>query len=150
MKHVQMDSKLWKQTELLPKPGKEPYTEPVTQALIQRIRRLPTFGHAFKYSADFAMLEDKEIYDPLKIDASHWTKITKFLANPPADERFEQFPKVVQNDIPLIWWVERRGFDYTSLRTHRSDTERRLEAVEKERDEYKRALELAISAGRRK
>jgi hypothetical protein len=131
-----MDSKDRHQLELLP--SAEPHVEPVTPELIRSIRRRTTFLAAWNFAQDFAALEDKQCYQPLGIDSSHWTKIRRGLASPPADERFGRYMDVVRNEIPLVWLVESRGYDWSSLRPHRDDKDRRIAELEKELADEKR------------
>lgn len=140
-----MDSKNRKQLELLTGRN-EPHVEEVTPQFIRLIRNKPTFLSAWNFAAQVSELEDKQIYGAMGIDASHWTKITKGTASPPADERFDQFLDIVQNEIPLIWWIERRGYDFTSLRRHRSDLEQQLEEKDKEIAAHKRTIQLLVEA----
>lgn len=140
-----MDSKDRKQLELLT--GRDqPHVEEVTPQFVRLIRNKPTFLSAWNFAAQVSELEDKQIYGPLKLDASHWTKITKGTASPPADERFDRFLDIVQNEIPLIWWIERRGYDFMSLRRHRSELEDQLEAKDREIADHKRTIRLLVEA----
>lgn len=139
-----MDSKDRHQLELLP--SAEPHVEPVTPELINSIRRRSTFLAAWNFAQDFAGLEDKQCYQPLGIDSSHWTKIRRGLASPPADERFGRYMDVVHNEIPLIWLVESRGYDWRSLRKHRSDEQRRIAELESENRDLKRSMYLLADA----
>jgi hypothetical protein len=143
--HIQMDSKNRKQLELLVGRA-QPHIEEVTPQLIRLIKNKPTFLSAWNFAAQLSELEPKQIYGPLQIDPSHWTKITNGAASPPADERFVQFMDVVGNDIPLIWIAEKRGWDWTTIRSHRSDLERENEALKKELDDHKRAVRLLVEA----
>lgn len=139
-----MDSKDRHQLELLP--GAEPHVEPVTPEIINSIRRRSTLLGAWNYAQNFAALEDKQCYQPLGIDSSHWTKIGKGTASPPADERFVRYMDVVRNEFPLIWLVEARGYDWTTLRKHRSDHERRIAELESENRDLRRAMTLWAEA----
>ena len=130
-----MDSEKRKQLELLP--GADPHVEAVTPELIRSVKKRATFLGAWNFAQDFAALEDKQCYQPLGIDQSHWNKIRKGNASPPADERFARYFDVVRNEIPLIWLVESRGYDFTSLRRHRDDKERRIAQLEQELAEEK-------------
>lgn len=143
-----MDSEQRHQMELLP--TKEPHVEPVTPDLIRSIKRRTTFLAAWNFAQDFAALEDKQCYSPLGIDSSHWTKIRKGLASPPADARFVRYMDVVRNEIPLVWLVESRGYDWQSLRKHRSDHERRIVELESENRDLRRAMNLWADASRSK
>lgn len=139
-----MDSKLKTQLELLP--SAEPHVEPVTPELIRSIQRRPTLLAAWNFAQDFAALEDKQCYSPLGIDASHWSKIRSGKASPPADERFTRYFDVVSNEIPLVWLVESRGYDWMSLRKHRSDVQRRIAELESENRDLKRSMFLLADA----
>lgn len=135
-----MGSKSLHQLELLAsKP--QPHVEEVS---IATIRRRPTLLRAWHLAQEISGLEDKQVYGPLQIDASHWTKIKNGSASPPADERFLQFMDVVHNEVPLMWLAEARGYDWTTIRKHRSDVERRLAGVEQENADLKRMLALAL------
>jgi hypothetical protein len=142
------DSKVRHQLELLP--TQEPYVEPVTPELVRLVKRKPTFLAAWNLAQTHADLEDKQCYQPLGIEASHWTKIGKGLASPPGDERFVRYMDVVRNEIPLIWLVEARGYDFLSLRKHRSDHERRIAELEEENRELKRSMVRWVEASKGK
>lgn len=142
-----MDSESRHQFELLPRTG-GPHVEPVTPELIRTIRRRTTFLAAWNFAQDFAALQDKQVYDPLGIDSSHWTKIRKGNASPPGDERFNRYLDIVQNEIPLIWWAEHRGYDWTTIRKHRSAEQRRIAQLETENAELKRSMQLWVEAHR--
>lgn len=140
-----MDSKNRKQLELLVG-RREPHVEEVTPQLVRLIRNKPTLLSAWNMAVADSQLEDKEIYGPLQIDASHWTKITKNNASPPADERFVHFMDVVGSEYPLIWLAEKRGYDFLTMRKHRSDLERQLEEKDKEIAAHKRTIQLLVEA----
>lgn len=134
-----MDSESRHQFELLPQEG-APHVEPVTPELIRSIKKRQTFLAAWNFAQDFAALQDKQVYDPLGVDSSHWTKIRKGTASPPGDERFNRYLDLVQNEIPLIWWVESRGYDWTTLRKHRSAEQRRIAELEEENQRLRSAI----------
>lgn len=140
-----MGSKSVHQLDLLSKP--QPHVEEVS---IGTIRRRPTFLRAWHLAQEISGLEDKQVYGPLQIDASHWTKIKNGSASPPADERFLQFMDVVHNEVPLIWLAEARGYDWSSIRKHRSDVERRLADTEQENAELKRLLGHLMDASKQR
>lgn len=143
-----MTSEVRNQLDLLP--ASRAHNEPVTPELVRSIRKRPTFLAAWNFAVDFAALEDKQVYQPLGIDSSHWTKIRSGRAFPPADERFSRFFDIVQNEIPLVWLVESRGYDWMSLRQHRSDSERRVAELEQEVRDLRRifALQVEMQKGR--
>jgi hypothetical protein len=135
-----MTSENRKQLDLLP--SAEPHVEPMTPELIRSIRKRSTFLGAWNFAVDFAALEDKQVYQPLGIDSAHWSRIRTGRASPPADERFARFLDIVQNEIPLVWLIESRGYDWMSLRKHRSDHERRIAELEDENRNLRRAFAL--------
>jgi hypothetical protein len=72
------------------------------------VRAQPSFKAALRLAANVSGLEEKEIYIPLKIDASHWTRIMNGQAHFP-DDKLEAFMDLVGNEIPLQWLAHRRG-----------------------------------------
>jgi hypothetical protein len=132
------------QLELLP--SAQPHVEPITPELIQSIKRRPTFLAAWNFAVDFSALEDKQVYGQLDIDGSHWSKIRSGRAFPPADERFNRFLDVVRNEIPLVWWAEARGYDWTTIRKHRSAEQREIADLKDENRDLRRTLALMMDA----
>lgn len=139
-----MDSDDRHQLELLPK--SEPYAVPITPELVQSIKRLPTLLAAWNHAQNSALMEDKQVYLELGIDGSHWSKIRKGLASPPADERFVRYMDVVRNEIPLIWLVEARGYDWFSLRRRRDSKDRYIAELEQRLADQDRAIRLIVEA----
>lgn len=139
-----MTSKVGNQLELLP--GAEAHVEPLTPELIRSIKRRSTFLAAWNFAHDFSALEDKQVYGPLDIDASHWSKIRSGRAFPPADERFVRFFDVVRNEIPLVWLAEARGYDWTTIRKHRSAEQRQISELQDELRDVKRTLSLVLES----
>jgi hypothetical protein len=63
-----------------------------------------------------SQLEDKEIYIPLKIDKSSWSKMKEGKAFFPIN-LLSQFMDLVANDIPLTWLANHRGYKLEPLQT---------------------------------
>lgn len=112
---------------------------------IDMIRRRPTLIRACHLAMEVAGLEDKEIYGELDLDAGAFSRIRKGTAWLPQDERFVRFLDLIQNDIPLIWLAEKRGFDWSTIRPHRSDLERENERLRQEIADRDRSLSLILS-----
>jgi hypothetical protein len=127
------------QLDLLIKPKPE-----VDEVPLEMIRRRPTLLRAFQLAQDASGLEDKEIYGALDIDASHWTRIKNGTASLALND-FVPFMHVVRNEIPLIWIAEKSGYDWSTIRKHRSDLERENERLRQELAERDRAIGLIIS-----
>jgi hypothetical protein len=123
-------------------PVGSPHQEEVTPDLLRAVRRRPTFLRAWHFAQELSGLEDKEVYGPLGIDASHWTRIKNGAASPPADERFVQYMDIVHNEIPLIWLAESRGYDWQTIRKHQSDLEKENARLRKELEDRDRAMSL--------
>lgn len=141
-----MDSKDRKQLELLPE-KQIPHVEPLTPQLISIIRRRKSFVDAWNFAQEFAALDNKQVYGPLQIDASHVTKIRNESASPPG-YAFNPYLDLVGNEFPLVWWVESRGYDWLTLRKHRSDHERRIAELENENRDLRRAMSLWADASK--
>ena len=143
-----MDSEGRHQLELLPA-RVTPYIEPVSPELIRSIRRRTTLLSAWNYAQDFACLEDKQCYGPLSIDGSHWSKIRKGLASPPAEERFSHYVDGCENEIVLIWLAESRCYDWTTIRKHQDDKDREIATLKQEKADLERSLQLVLEARQR-
>jgi len=141
-----MTSKDRKQLELLPE-RVSPHVEPLTPELIQMIRRRKDFVDAWNFAQDFAALDNKQVYDVLDVDPSHVTKIQKQRASPPG-RVFNSYLDLVGNEFPLIWWAESRGYDWTTIRKHRSAEQRHIAALQQENADLKRALSLVVGHAR--
>jgi len=135
-----MTSTRGNQLELLP--SAQPHVEEITPELIQSIKRRPTFLAAWNFAIDFSGLEDKQVYGQIDVDASHWSKMRAGRAFPPADQRFDRFFDVVHNEIPLVWLAEKRGYDWTTIRKHRSSEQRRIAELETENADLRRLVRL--------
>lgn len=135
-----MTSKKLQQLELLPKARPAP-----ADVSVATILRRPTFLRAIHLAQEVTGLEDKEVYGELDMDASHWTRVKSGAAHFPCDERLLKFFDVVNNDVPLIWLCERRGYDSHSLRKHFiTDDARRVAELEEENA----ALRRIVARGR--
>lgn len=137
-----MDSEKRQQLELL-ESRQGPHAEPVTPELIRSIRLRRSFLAAWIFAQDFAALEHKQCYEPLGIDSSHWTKIRNGSGSPPA-KSFNSYLDLVRNEIPLIWWAESRGYDWLSIRKHRSADQRRIAELEREIADRDRTIGLMM------
>lgn len=83
-------------------------------------------------------LEWKEIYGPLGIEPSHWTRITKGDAYFPNDLE-HQLMTLCANEIPLRWDAFKRGYELKPLL---STLEQQLTAERAARLEAERKLEI--------
>jgi len=105
------------------------------------IRRRRGFVDAWNFAQDFAGLDNKQVYDVLNVDPSHVTKIQNERASPPG-KVFNAYLDIVGNEFPLIWWAESRGYDWMTIRKHRSAEQRRIAELESENRDLKMAMSL--------
>ena len=99
-------------------------------SLLPTIRRLPTLHRSIEFARELSGLQDKEIYGPCRIDSGAFSRMTSGSAWYPQDERWLMILNRLNTEIPVVWQVEALGYDWTSLRRHQSETERKLEAAE--------------------
>jgi hypothetical protein len=98
--------------------------------LLPTIRNLPTLHRSIEFARELSNLEDKQIYDVVGIDAGSFSRMTKGSAWYPQDERWLKTLNVMRTEIPVIWQVEALGYDWTTLRKHKTDLEERVERAE--------------------
>ena len=144
MKHGPLESKERNQLELLP--SQRAVQVEITPEILAGIRTKPTFQSAWNYAQDLSGLENKFVSGELDMDESQWNKVRKGINNPPADERFCRYRKVVGNHVLLAWHCESEGFDFLSMRRHRNSLERENEELKEELAAHKRALRLVMEA----
>jgi hypothetical protein len=138
-------SKNLSQLDLLEKQRPQPaVVDPLS--MLSTITRRPTLLRAMHLAVEVSGLEDKQVYDAIGIDASHWTRIKNGTASMPLDETFLNFLNVVANEIPLVWLAEKCGYDWGTIRKHRSGLEDENEKLKKELADHKRAIQLLMEA----
>ncbi len=86
-------------------------------------------------------LDRKQVYGALGIDAATFSRIESGQAHFPPN-KLSNLMDLCGNEAPLIWLCESRGYDFASMRQHRSDQERRLAELEQENHDLKRLLRL--------
>jgi hypothetical protein len=109
------------------------FPSPVTP---QEVLREQSLGGAIDLCAKAAGMAPKEIQDALKTDKaqfSRWTKDGEGIVW----DKLERLMDWCGNDAPILWMLQRRGYDLASLRKQESETERELriarEQLEQER-----------------
>lgn len=114
--------------------------------MLDTIKRRPTLLRAINLAVEVSGLEDKQIYSQLKIDTSHWTRIKNGTAYFPLDETFTKFFATVGNEIPLVWLAETCGYDWRTIRQHRSSVERENEELKQKVADQERVIQLLAKA----
>lgn len=108
-------------------------------ALVHRQKSLLA---AIQLCIQAAGLQEKEVYLPLGIDASHWTRIMKGDAHFPLD-RLGPLMDLCGNEAPLMWLAHHRGFGLHRLETALERENRELrEQLAEEKRKAKWAVDL--------
>jgi hypothetical protein len=123
-------------------------------SLLPTIRNISTLHRSIAFARELSGLQDKEIYDEVGIDPGAFSRMTAGSAWYPQDERW---PKLMNKlgHLPLAWWCEAEGFDFSTMRKHQTDAEReadfwkkRYEQSEHEREIERRAVREYLCARR--
>lgn len=102
---------------------------PLEECSLSEVRKLKNESHALIYSVRCSVFEPKEIPLLLEMDEGQWSCIKSGSKNFPHNRR-NQFMDLVNNEVLLMYGCESRGYDFSTLRKHQSDTEAKLEAAE--------------------
>ncbi len=133
----QTESNGLKQLDLL---NREFSVTPITID-ITTIRRQGSLQAAIGLCIAASGKDRKQIYGALDIDAATFSRIESAQANFPPN-KLCALMGLCANEAPLIWLAEARGYDFTSMRKHRSDHERRVAELEAENNDLRRLLKL--------
>lgn len=91
----------------------------------QEIARETTLGGAISLCAKAAGLEPKEVQTLLKTDKAQWSRWESG-AEGVVWPKFAALMDACGNDAPLLWMLNARGYDLSSLRRKESELEREL------------------------
>ena len=99
------------------------------------ILKQQNFISAIKLCIQVSGLDEKEIYIPLQVDAGHWSRIMKGDAHFPVN-KLSDLMNLCENEIPLIWWANKRGYELTPLESELEQQLRieREKLIESERE----------------
>lgn len=104
------------------------------------INRKQSLGKALEYCAELAGYSlDKELQQTLDVDKgqfSRWLSEQEGIKW----EKLANLMDVCGNDAPLLWMLQRRGYDLYSLRKQESITERENRLLREENTALKRVL----------
>jgi hypothetical protein len=107
----------------------------------QEIAREKSLGGAIGLCAKAAGLEPKQVQDGLKTDKaqfSRWTDDKEGIVW----AKFAALMDLCGNDAPLLWMLDQRGFDLTSLRKRETETEKKLRLAEERIQQLEREREV--------
>lgn len=105
------------------------------------IAREKSLGGAIGLCAKAAGLEPKQVQDALKTDKaqfSRWTDDKEGIVW----SKFVALMDLCGNDAPLLWMLDQRGFDLTSLRKRETETEKKLRLAEERIQQLEREREV--------
>jgi hypothetical protein len=104
-----------------------------------------TLGGAISLCAKAAGLAPKEVQDALKADRAQFSRWTD-------DKEGILWPKLAAlmdlcgNDAPLLWMLQSRGYDLSSLRRQESETEKALRIAREENEALRAANRVLVNA----
>lgn len=106
---------------------------------IQTLCNKRTFLAALKYVIQCGNFEyDKELYQPLGIDAGNWTRIMNGSASFPQDKE-DQLQELCGNIGLTIWRAQRHGFKLEPLQDAK---DKRIAELEAQNAELRREMEI--------
>jgi hypothetical protein len=111
----------------------------------QEIAREHSLGGAINLCAKAAGLAPKEVQDGLHSDRSQFSRWTD-------DKEGILWAKLAAlmdlcgNDAPLLWMLQARGYDLSSLRKQETETERLLRIAREENEALRTANRVLVSA----
>jgi hypothetical protein len=111
----------------------------------QEIAREHSLGGAINLCAKAAGLAPKEVQDGLHSDRSQFSRWTD-------DKEGTLWAKLAAlmdlcgNDAPLLWMLQARGYDLSSLRKQETETERLLRIAREENEALRTANRVLVSA----
>ena len=106
----------------------------------QEILREKTLGGAIDLCAKAAGLAPKQIQDGLKSDKAQFSRWVDNKEGITWD-KFVALMDFCGNDAPLLWMLQSRGFDLSSIRRQENETERRLRLAVEENAALRRVLQ---------
>lgn len=133
---LQSDSTPLRQLELLN--GK---AADAVQLDVATVLRQASLQGAINLCVSASGLARKQVYGALDIDAATFSRIESGDAHFPPN-KVGALMDLCQNEAPLIWLSESRGYDFSSMRKHRNDSERRIAELEQENQDLRRAFRL--------
>lgn len=112
-----------------------------TEVTHQELARETSLGGAIGLCAKAAGLEPKQVQAELKLDKAQWSRWE-------SGQEGVIWPKLTAvmdfcgNDAPLLWMLQVRGYDLSSLRKRETETERELRMAREEIERLKAEREV--------
>lgn len=113
---------------------------------VRLIEAQPTLLSAIKLGISLGgFVADKELYQPLGIDAGHWSRIHRGEAHFPVD-KLCSLMDLQGNEAPLMWLCHQRGYDLNLMRKRESELEKQLRELRAELEHSKLKERVLVDA----
>ena len=112
---------------------------------VQEVLRETTLGGAIDLCRKAAGLVPKQVQDALGSDKAQFSRWTDNVEGIKWD-KFVALMDLCGNDAPLLWMLQARGYDLSSLRKQETETERKLRAALEENKALRRVLQGSAAA----
>lgn len=112
-----------------------------SEVTAQEVTRETTLGGAISLCAKAGGFAPKEVQDGLRTDKaqfSRWTDDKEGIVW----SKLEALMDFCGNDAPLMWMLQRRGYDLASLRRQESETEMKLRLATERISQLEREREI--------
>lgn len=106
---------------------------------LDELGRKTTLGKSIELCAELAGCEPKQLQSDLRFDKGQWSRWTtgqEGIVWP----RLESLIDRCGNDAPVLWQMQQRGWDLTSLRRRETEIERQLREAREENAALRRLL----------
>lgn len=113
---------------------------------IGHIKNLKSESDAINFSVSCSGYESKEIPMLFGIDEGNWSRITKSGDRYFPHDRRNEFMDFVGNEVLLMYAIESRGYDWATLRRHRTEIEEENERLRLENEQLKHDREVERAA----
>ncbi len=110
----------------------------------QEIGREKSLGDAIALCARAAGLEPKQVQAELKTDKAQWSRWESG-AEGIVWTKFVALMDLCGNDAPLLWMLQARGYDLSSIRRQETETEKKLRLALEENKALRRVLQGAAA-----
>lgn len=114
----------------------------------QEIARESSLGGAIGLCAKAAGLEPKEVQAKLKLDKAQWSRWESG-AEGVVWPKFAALMDACGNDAPLLWMLNARGYDLSSLRRQETELEKLLREANEKIAQMEHDHEIELNVVRR-
>ena len=106
------------------------------------VRGLATMTDAIVFSVRCSGYDSKVVPGLFGFDEGNWSRIVNARDRFFPQDRLNEFMDKMGNEAPLIQLCESRGYDFSTMRKHQTETEMKLEAERRENAELRQKLAI--------